>query len=225
MTKPQATQADDLTGLFNRKAFLAELSAALSHAKLNNHEAPFSVALIDIDQFYGLNERYGHVGGDNILEAFSQIVQDIVGEDAIPSRYGGDEFAIIFPNTEREQAFLRLEQIRVAALQHEVVTAKGEHIAGIPVSGGVASFPIDGRSENELLRKADQALYRAKVAGRNQVRLSYEERMVPKTSHYTQTQLERLSKLSEERSVSEADLLREAMDDLLTKYGVNSIES
>lgn len=225
MTKPQATQADDLTGLFNRKAFLAELSAALSYAKLNNHEAPFSVALIDIDQFYGLNERYGHVGGDNILEAFSQIVQDIVGEDAIPSRYGGDEFAIIFPNTEREQAFLRLEQIRVAALQHEIVTAKGEHIGGIPVSGGVASFPIDGRSENELLRKADQALYRAKVAGRNQVRLSYEERMVPKTSHYTQTQLERLSKLSEERSVSEADLLREAMDDLLTKYGVNSIES
>ena len=225
MTKPQATQADDLTGLFNRKSFLAELSAALSQSKLSTHEVPFSVALIDIDQFYSLNERYGHVGGDNILEAFSQIVQDIAGEDAIPSRYGGDEFAIIFPNTEREQAFLRLEQIRVAALQNEVVTAKGEHITGIPVSGGVASFPIDGRSENELLRKADQALYRAKVAGRNQVRLSYEERMVPKTSHYTQTQLERLSKLSEERSVSEADLLREAMDDLLTKYGVNSIES
>jgi len=225
MTKPETSQADDLTGLFNRKSFLAELSAALSNAKLSTHEVPFSVALIDIDRFYDINERYGHVGGDNVLEAFAQIAQEMAGEDAIPSRYGGDEFAFIFPNTEREQAFLRLEQIRAAAIQREVVTEKGEHIQGIPVSGGVASFPIDGRSENELLRKADQALYRAKIAGRSQVRLAYEERMVPKTSHFTQTQLERLSKLSEERSVSEADLLREAMDDLLTKYGVNNIES
>jgi diguanylate cyclase (GGDEF)-like protein len=225
MTKPQTLQADDLTGLFNRKAFLVELSTALSQAKQSNHEASFSVALIDIDHFLEFNNRYGHAGGDDILAAFARIVQELAGDDAIPSRYGGDEFAMIFPNVEREQAFLRLEQIRIAALQHEIVTAKGEHISGIPVSGGVASFPIDGRSENELLRKADQALYRAKVAGRSQIRLSYEERMMPKTSHYTQTQLERLSKLSEERSVSEADLLREAMDDLLTKYGVNSIES
>ena len=159
------------------------------------------------------------------MEAFAQIVQEMAGEDTIASRYGGDEFAFLFPNTEREQAFLRLEQISAAAAQREVMTEKGEPIQGIPVSGGVASFPIDGRSENELLRKADQALYRAKVAGRNQVRLSYEERMVPKTSHFTQTQLERLSKLAEEHNVSEADLLREAVDDLLTKYGVNSIES
>lgn len=106
-----------------------------------------------------------------------------------------------------------------------MATAKREHIPGISISVGVASFPIDGRSEHELLRKADQALYRAKVAGRNHVRLSYEERMLPMTSHYIQTQLERLSKLSEERSVSEVDQLREAMDDLLTKYGVNGIES
>ena len=225
MTKPQTSQADELTSLFNRKAFLAELSGVLSQAKLSTHEVPFSVALIDIDRFYDINERYGHAGGDKILEAFSQIVQEMAGDDALSSRYGGGEFTIIFPNTEREKAFLRLEQIRIAASQREVVTTKGEHIPGIPVSAGVASFPIDGRSENELLRKSDQALYRAKVAGRDQVRLSYEERMVPKTSHFTQTQLERLSKLSEERSVSEADLLREAMDDLLTKYGVNKIES
>jgi diguanylate cyclase (GGDEF)-like protein len=223
--KIDKSKTDDLTGLFTRKAFLEELIAALSHAKLSNHEVPFSVALIDIDHFYDLNERYGHAGGDNVLEAFSQIVQAVIGDDAIPSRYGGDEFAVLFPNTEREQAFLKLEKIRNTANQREIVTAKGEHIEGISVSGGVASFSIDGRSENELLRKADQALYRAKLSGRNQVKLSYEERMIPKTSHFTQTQLERLSKLSEERSVSESDLLREAMDDLLTKYGVNSIES
>ncbi len=84
---------------------------------------------------------------------------------------------------------------------------------------------MDGRTENELFRKADHALYRAKANGRKQIRLAYEERMVPKTTHYTQTQLERLSKLAEERGVNEADLLREAMDDFLTKYGVNDIET
>lgn len=225
MTKPATSPADDLTGLLTRKSFLARLSNVMSQAKLSNHEIPFSVALIDIDHFYEINERYGHVGGDHVLGAFAQILRDTAGEDAVLSRYGGDEFAIIFPNLEREQALLRLEQIRTTSNQRDVENEKGEHIQGIPVSGGVASFPIDGRSENELLRKADQALYRAKNAGRSQIRLAYEERMVPKTSHFTQTQLERLSKLAEERSVSEADLLREAVDDLLTKYGVNNIES
>jgi predicted signal transduction protein with EAL and GGDEF domain len=140
-------------------------------------------------------------------------------------RYGGDEFVIVFPNEEREQAFLKMEQIRQEVSHRELVTENRQTIHGIQISGGVASFPMDGRTENELLRKADHALYRAKAGGRNQIRLAYEERMVPKTTHYTQTQLERLSKLAEERGVNEADLLREAMDDFLTKYGVNDIET
>jgi diguanylate cyclase (GGDEF)-like protein len=225
MIKSDSIDKDDLTGLLNRKAFLAELSASLAQAKTSNQEIPFSVALIDIDRFYDLNERYGHAGGDSVLEGFSKTIQETAGSEAIGSRYGGDEFVILFPSTEREQAFLLLEKLRNAANQGEIVTAKGEHIQGISVSIGVASFPVDGRTENELLRKADQALYRAKLTGRNKVKLAYEERMIPKTSHFTQTQLERLSKLSDERSVSESDLLREAMDDLLTKYGINSIES
>lgn len=225
MIKPQSSQTDDLTGLFNRKAFLEEVSTALSQAKQLPHEVPLSLALMDIDHFLQINERYGHVGGDNVLEAVSQVIQELAGEQALASRYGGDEFALLFPNTEREQAFLKVEQVRIAMSESQITTAKGDLIQGLTVSAGVASFPIDGRSENELLRKADQALYRAKVAGRDQVRLAYEERMLPKTVHFTQTQLERLSKLAEERGVSEADLLREAMDDLLTKYGVNNIET
>ncbi|OGO65794.1 MAG: hypothetical protein A2030_09770 [Chloroflexi bacterium RBG_19FT_COMBO_50_10] len=132
---------------------------------------------------------------------------------------------ILFPGEEREQVFLKVEQIRQELSQRELASTGGNTINGIFISGGVASFPMDGRTENELFRKADHALYRAKTSGRKQIRLAYEERMVPKTSHYTQTQLERLSKLAEERGVSEADLLREAMDDFLTKYGVNDIET
>ncbi len=106
-----------------------------------------------------------------------------------------------------------------------LVAADGRTLPSLFISAGIACFPMDGRTEHELLRKADQALYRAKAGGRKQVRLAYDEKMVPKTTHYTQTQLERLSRLAEERGVSEADLLREAMDDFLTKYGVNDIES
>jgi predicted signal transduction protein with EAL and GGDEF domain len=76
-----------------------------------------------------------------------------------------------------------------------------------------------------LSSKADHALYRAKANGRRHVRMACDERMVPKTTHYTQIQLERHAKLAEERGVNEADLLCEAMDDFLTKYGVNDIET
>jgi predicted signal transduction protein with EAL and GGDEF domain len=101
----------------------------------------------------------------------------------------------------------------------------GKVVAQITITGGIAAYPIDGSSESEILRKADQALYRAKKTGRNSIRLAYEEKMAPKTSHFTLTQLERLSNLSKEEGVGEAVLLREALDDLLIKYGTNDIES
>jgi diguanylate cyclase (GGDEF)-like protein len=181
--------------------------------------------LIDVDKFKSINDQYGHVIGDNVLVAVAQVIEEHAGEESLVGRYGGDEFVIVFPKEEREQAFLKLEQIRQTMVQHELNVPESGMIKGIPISAGVASFPVDGRTENELWRKADHALYRAKAGGRNQIRLAYEERMVPKTTHYTQTQLERLSKLAEEHGVNEADLLREAMDDFLTKYGVNDIET
>jgi diguanylate cyclase (GGDEF)-like protein len=225
MVKPDSQQRDDLTGLFSRKGFLEQFSKVLLQAKASLKETPLSLALMDVDKFKVINDEYGHVTGDNVLVAVAEVILAHAGKEAVVGRYGGDEFLIVFPSDEREQAFLKLEQIRQAMSQHELVIPNGNAIIGIPISAGVASFPVDGRTENELLRKADHALYRAKLGGRNQVRLAYEERMVPKTTHYTQTQLERLSKLAEERAVNEADLLREAMDDFLTKYGVNDIET
>lgn len=225
MVKPNAQQRDDLTGLFNRKAFLEQFSKMLAQAKTSQLEAPLSLAVMDVDAFKKFNDNYGHVAGDSVLVLVSEVIQAHTNKDTLVGRYGGDEFLIILPGEEREQAFLRLEQIRQDVSQREMTVTEGNTIQGIPISAGIASFPVDGRTENELLRKADHALYRAKVGGRNQIRLAYEERMVPKTTHYTHTQLERLSKLAEERGVNEADLLREAMDDFLTKYGVNDIES
>jgi diguanylate cyclase (GGDEF)-like protein len=216
---------DELTGFFNRKAFMEEFHSQLAKARSQAVELPLSLALFDLDHFKQINDVYGHVAGDHVLIELARLIQDIAGDNVICARYGGDEFAILFVGQEREQAFLTLEQIRAAVIKLKIKVDEEHVIEGLTTSAGVASFPVDGRSEVELLRKADQALYRAKWAGRNQVRLSYEERMVPKTAHFTQTQLERLAKLAESHGVSEADMLREAMDDLLTKYGVNDIES
>jgi diguanylate cyclase (GGDEF)-like protein len=225
MAKIDISQIDELTGLFSRRGFIERFSEALADAKSSPQETPLSMALLDVDHFFKINEQYGHVTGDHVLVVVAQAIKAHTGNDAMVGRYGGDEFVIVFPGEEREQAFLKMEQIRQELNQCKLVAEDKQTIQGIFISGGVASFPMDGRTKNELLRKADHALYRAKAGGRNQIRLAYEERMVPKTTHYTQTQLERLSKLAEERGVNEADLLREAMDDFLTKYGVNDIET
>ena len=225
MIKTDPSQIDELTGLLSRKACLERFSDVMAAAKASPKEMPLSLALLDVDIFSKVNEQFGHFTGDNLLVAVSKIIREHAGKDSLTGRYGGDEFVIVFPSEEREQAFLKMEQIRLELSQEKLTATDGTTIQGIFISGGVASFPMDGRTENELFRKADHALYRAKASGRRQIRLAYEERMVPKTTHYTQTQLERLSKLAEERGVNEADLLREAMDDFLTKYGVNDIET
>ncbi len=225
MIKPDSSQIDELTGLLSRKGFLDKFGQALGNSKANAHEMPLALALLDIDTFLNINTEYGHVTGDHLLIEVAKVIRENAGENALVGRYGGDEFVVVFPGEEREQAFLKMEMIRQELSRRSMTSTDGRIIQGIFISGGVASFPLDGRTENELLRKADHALYRAKSSGRKQIRLAYEERMVPKTTHYTQTQLERLSKLAEERGVNEADLLREAMDDFLTKYGVNDIES
>ena len=225
MAKPDLSQIDELTGLYSRRGFMEGFGKALAEARSSSQEIPLSLALLDVDIFNKLNEQYGHDTGDRVLVVVAGVIKEHAGEDALAGRYGGDEFVIVFPGEEREGAFLKVEQIRHELSQRELVTTDGKTINGVFISGGVVSFPIDGRTESELFRKADHALYRAKVSGRKQIRLAYEERMVPKTTHYTQTQLERLAKLAEGKGVSEADLLREAMDDFLTKYGVNDIET
>lgn len=215
---------DSLTGVPNRKTFFEEqFKLFLEGAR--EGDRPFSLVFADIDSFKQVNERYGNEAGDCVLVQVASLMQELAGESVSIARFGGDEFVLLFPEMEREQAFLRMEKIR-AAVEAKTFCLNGlVGPSGITISAGIASFPLDGRTELELLRKADQALYRAKQLGRNSIRLAYDERMVAKTTHYTLTQLERLSNLSQEQGRPEADLLREALDDLLIKHGVSSIES
>jgi diguanylate cyclase (GGDEF)-like protein len=216
----QLSQTDALTGLLTRAAFEDEFKTWMCTASETGQ--PLSLAFLDIDRFLQINEKHGHEGGDQVLVAIAQILIAQAGEGSLVARYGGDEFVLLFPQTEREQAFLSLEMIR---REIEGCQVYGEIKTSLTITGGIASYPIDGTQESEILRKADQALYRAKGTGRNTIRLAYEEKMSPKTSHYTLTQLERLTNLARKEGVGEAVLLREALDDLLIKYEVNRIES
>jgi diguanylate cyclase (GGDEF)-like protein len=208
---------DALTGLINRKGFEEKLKAAVLHAQ--ESDRPLSLGFFDIDHFKRLNDGLGHEAGDAIIKAVGDIIQSMAGEKGVVCRYGGEEYTLIFPDAEREQAFLIMEGIRgEIERQTSFSDGKKEVNAQLTISGGIASYPIDAQDENELLRKVDQALYRGKSSGRNKIVLAYEEKMAPKTSHYTLTQLERLSELAKEQGVGEAVLLREALDNLLIKY-------
>ncbi len=222
---------DPLTHFLRRAAFEEFIEEVMEEAIRENRI--FTLAYLDIDKFAHINEVHGHIGGDLILESLGNVIRETTGADAVPGkfgtvagRYGGDEFAIYFPDVEREQTFLTMEQTRsqverTEKFQNDDTTVEDQ----VTISCGIASYPVDGSTIHEILRKADQALYKAKKAGRNKIMLAYEERMIPKTAHFTQTQLERLSQLAEEQGVGEAVLLREALDDLLSKYVVTKIEN
>lgn len=215
---------DTFTELISRVAFEDQYIQLFDHAKKSGE--PISLAFLDIDDMRLINDRHGHIAGDAVIKHVAGIILANAGQDSICARFGGEEFAIIFPETDREQAFLTLERIRseIEANNTLLVDRKPIDIQ-ITVSGGLAAFPFDGRNNREVIRKADQAMYRAKSTGRNKICLSQEERMVTKTTHFTPTQLERLASLSQESNIGEAELLREALDDLLIKYDVSEIET
>jgi diguanylate cyclase (GGDEF)-like protein len=215
--KDKERTRDLLTGLSSYKAFLAAFDKAIATTEEKNQ--PLSLGLVDIDFFKRINDEHGHLVGDAVLQAIAQHLARSISDRGTVFRYGGEEFTVLFPNTEKEQAFLLLENARSAFDQdHVIETDKGGIALKPTFSAGLASYPDDGTRAKDVLRKADGALYRAKVSGRNRVCLSREDRMVTKTSHYTQEQLERLGKLAKGEGVGEAVLLREALDDLLKKY-------
>ncbi len=204
---------DKLTGLLGHEAFKQDFNEMVAAAKKTAE--PLTITLIDVDHFLAVNETFGHDVGDAVLKGIADILIAQTSDEVRSYRISGDEFELLFPNTRREQAFLTMERIRRTVEETEQY---GDTKLKVRISGGVASFPIDGSETGVLHRKADQAIYQAKMAGSNQIRLAYDERMVPKTVHFTETQLERLSLLSDTLQASEAHLLREALDGLLNKY-------
>ncbi len=174
-----------------------------------------AIALIDLDEFDHINRDFGREEGDRILIEAGRFIRDSLPEGARVFRIGGDEFGIIFHGTlEREEIFLFLNELKN---RYDVRTPDGVRQT---LTIGMGTAFEDASRCAELIRKADGALFRAKVAGRDRVAMAREEKMVPKTSHFTQDQLQRLAKLSKREGVGEAILLREGLDLLLKKYDI-----
>jgi diguanylate cyclase (GGDEF)-like protein len=157
-----AASQDQLTGLANRNGFNTSLDLALAAAKRGNTE--MSVLCIDLDRFKAVNDTFGHSGGDALLIQVAQRMRDISRASDLIGRLGGDEFAIVLPGANQagaENASLRLlESIRMPYLF-------GQETVQIGASIGIAIYPGDGATAEQLLTNADTALYQAKAAGRN----------------------------------------------------------
>jgi len=135
----------------------------------------FSVMLIDIDHFKNFNDTYGHMTGDYVLtETVSRMKGCLRNTDAL-GRYGGEEFIAILPDTDKTGGIAVGENVRNRVSVSPYTDRDGCDVGVVTVSGGVSSFPEDGDTVAELIRKADQALYEAKSDGRNQIVPFHEE--------------------------------------------------
>jgi diguanylate cyclase (GGDEF)-like protein len=157
---------DSLTGLFNRHFMQISLERELARA--SRRKQTLSVYMLDLDHFKRFNDTYGHGAGDAVLKSVADIFKNSVRAEDIACRYGGEEFTIILPDVTSTVAYERAESIRRAVSALRIPLA-GETLSEFSVSIGVALYPQDGESAELLLSRADQALYRAKRAGRDQV--------------------------------------------------------
>ena len=161
---------DALTGLFNRRELHRFLDYEIINSKRYNH--PFSLLMIDVDHFKGVNDLFGHRVGDGILHQVAQALLSNVRGCDMPARYGGDEFTIVLPETPGRQGWQGGERLRkvVEALPIQVTNKTGvaENI-NVTISIGVAEFPYDANTADVLVEYADQALYQAKRQGCNRV--------------------------------------------------------
>jgi len=155
---------DPLTGLLNRRAFRRQVIDALRRAEPG--PVAGTLLLMDLDRFKQLNDHFGHLAGDRVLRAFADVLISGLPRDAIIGRFGGDEFCVLLPGVGADEASDHAECMRRATEGLAVVI--GPALIRVQVSIGVAELP-PGLSFNELLRRADHALYRAKSAGRNAV--------------------------------------------------------
>ena len=156
---------DALTGLYNRRYLEESLPRELVRAKREEH--PVSLIMGDLDHFKAVNDVHGHQAGDAVLRAFGDLMKRHARESDIYCRYGGEEFLVVLPSMPKQAAAERAEKLR--SLIEDSPVAFGHASIPATASFGVASFPLDGRSADELIAAADRALYRAKEAGRNRV--------------------------------------------------------
>jgi diguanylate cyclase (GGDEF)-like protein len=154
---------DGLTGLFNHRHFQERLSQEFN--RLGRFSEPISLLIIDIDHFKEINDTYGHPAGDTVLKDVVNIVRKTIRNIDIPARYGGEEFAVILLGTDARGAMNMAERLRKAVMN--TTFSAGKNIFKVTVSIGISTYPHGIRRKEELIERADKALYHAKRTGRN----------------------------------------------------------
>jgi len=158
---------DDLTGIYNHRFFIQQLTLEVERQK--RYSTPLSLLMIDIDYFKHYNDHNGHLAGDEALKAIALLIQHGVRQSDIIARYGGEEFAAILVNATREKAMEIAERVRRIIAETPFPNEKEQPNGDVTVSVGVATFSSPISTLTDLIRKADNALYRAKRAGRNRI--------------------------------------------------------
>jgi diguanylate cyclase (GGDEF)-like protein len=157
--------SDPLTGLHNRRAFQVRLGEEL--ARVHRSGGPLALLMLDLDRFKALNDRYGHPAGDAALHTVAAVLKQELRTVDLPARLGGEEFGVLLPDSDGQAALMAAERVRTAIASCPIVYQAAT--LAITASIGVAWYPGHADTSEGLLRAADQALYRAKEAGRDRV--------------------------------------------------------
>lgn len=161
---------DPLTGLYNRRHFEEILRSEIS--RIRRYGGNCSLAMIDLDFFKNYNDTLGHLAGDALLKELAALMMSHLRVSDVFARYGGEEFGLIMVNTPRDEAILAMERLRVLVEGYPFRGGSIQPFGRLTVSVGVAGCPEDGIDYEELVRKADAALYAAKRLGRNRVQVA-----------------------------------------------------
>jgi diguanylate cyclase (GGDEF)-like protein len=158
---------DELTGLANVRAFLVTLDRELERSR--RFETPLALVMVDLDDFKRVNDNYGHQQGDEVLAQVAAVVRDVSRELDTAARYGGEELAVVLPQTDAAGAEFLAERMRAAIESLPVRRVDGQGSLSVTASLGVAAVPESGFDRAALIAAADAALYAAKRAGKNRV--------------------------------------------------------
>lgn len=158
---------DVLTGLYNRRTLFELLSTEITNADTDNVNSLF-LAVLDMDNFKNINDTYGHAQGDKVLLYLSQLLKVHTTSIGYPSRYGGEEFAIVFKSSNKNKVIETLEKIRSELAEHEFQFIEDSPIVHSTVSSGLVKYSA-GQSVSEFFQSADKAMYHAKQEGRNRI--------------------------------------------------------
>jgi diguanylate cyclase (GGDEF)-like protein len=163
-----ASITDDLTGLGNTRRFHQSLADAIARSRR------LSLIVLDLDQFKAVVDRYGHLAGSRAIAQIGRLIGRLVRPGDVAARFGGDEFVIVLPNTGTEQAYQLAESIRKGIEACQRLEGEDVDLSRVTASVGVASFPHHAADAESLFRRADDAMYAAKAAGKNRVAVARE---------------------------------------------------